>query len=263
MVRRSVALALVGSAGGVTRSKRRLGRSGCLAVLAVLVVVAAAIGSGCADGTTTPQTQLGSHREVIRGTATVDGSSFDARFLGAVVLRGGLVTPCQDSLPPVVNGRYAITVLADSASRGCGTVGARVVLWTFIHNTFLYSVNSVPWPATSRALSFGARFSSSTPAGAAPTTAEFTGEAFGRNGLPLPAGTRIEAYVGGTRCGIASVRNSSAFTGYVLAVVGPDAVAGCTRGARLTFRIDGRPAADTSVVNTPPGQQAALDLQVR
>jgi hypothetical protein len=31
----------------------------------------------------------------------------------------------------------------------------------------------------------------------------------------------------------------------------------------LTFRIDGRPAADTSVVNTPPGQQAALDLQVR
>jgi hypothetical protein len=227
------------------------------------VVAAAMIVPGCAGGTTTSRTQVGSDREVIRGTATVDGTSFDARFLGAIVLRRGLVTPCQATLPAVAHGRYSVTVLADAESSGCGKLGAHVVLWTFIHNTFLYSVNSVPWPATSRALSFGARFSSSTPAGAAPTTAEFTGEAFGRNGLPLPAGTRIEAYVGGTRCGIASVRNSSAFTGYVLAVVGPDAVAGCTRGARLTFRIDGRPAADTSVVNTPPGQQAALDLQVR
>lgn len=206
---------------------------------------------------------MGTGREVIRGTATVDGSSFDARFLGAIVLRRGLVTPCQATLPAVVHGRYSVNVLADTESIGCGKLGAHVVLWTFIHNTFLYSVNSVPWPATGHALSFGACFSTSIPAGAAPTTAEFTGEAFGRNGLPLPAGTRVEAYVGGTRCGVASVRSTSAFTGYILAVVGPDAVAGCTRGVRLTFRINGRPAADTSVLNSPPGQRAALDLQVR
>jgi hypothetical protein len=227
------------------------------------VLAAAAIVPGCAGSSRTSGTQARGDRQAIRGTATVDGTSFDARFLGAVVLRGGLVTPCQGTLPPVVNGRFEITVLADTESSGCGKVGARVVLWTFIHNTFLYSVNSVPWPVTSHALSFGARFSTAAPAGAAPTTAEFTGEAFGRNGLPLRAGTRVEAYVGGTRCGVASVRSTTAFTGYVLAVVGPDAVAGCTRGATLKFRIDGRPAADKGVVNTPPGQHAALDLQVR
>jgi hypothetical protein len=39
-------------------------------------------------------------------------------------------------------------------------------------------------------------------------------------------------------------------------------IAGCTRGATLTFRIDGLPAVETAV-NTPPGQNAALDLTVR
>jgi len=103
-----------------------------------------------------------------------------------------------------------------------------------------------------------------TPAGAAPTTAQFTGGVFRRDGRQLPPGTRVEAYVGGTRCGVASVRRASSYTTeYILAVVGPDSVSGCTRGAHLTFRINGRPAADTSVANTPPGQQNSLNLTLR
>jgi hypothetical protein len=171
-----------------------------------------------------------------------------------------LVTPCQSSLPAVAKGRYAITVLADRESAGCGAPGARIVLWTSAHNTILYSTDTVAWPANGHPVRFVARYSTSRAAGAAPTTAEFTGAAFKGDGRQLPPGTRIEAYVGATRCGVASVRSTTDYTGYILAVVGPDSIAGCTRGATLTFRIDGRAAVATSVVNAPPGQREALDL---
>jgi hypothetical protein len=201
-----------------------------------------------------------SDRVVVSGSATLDGAPFDARWVGAIVLRGGLVTACQDALPPVTNGHFAVTVLAETESSGCGAPGGQIVLWTFAHNKILYSTNAAAWPGNGRATNLGARYSTSAPAGAAPSIANFTGGVFRAGGEQLPPGTRVEAYVGGTRCGVASVRRTSDFTGYILDVVGPDAIAGCTRGATLTFRIDGRPAALTSVVNTPPGQRASLDL---
>jgi hypothetical protein len=201
-----------------------------------------------------------SDRVVVRGEARLDGNPFDSRFVGAVVLKAGLVTPCQHILPPVANGRYTVTVLAETESSGCGAPGAQIVLWTFARNKILFSTNAVPWPGNGRVTTFAARYSTSAPAGAAPTTAQFTGGVFGADDQPLPPGTRIDAYVGDTRCGTASVRRSTDFTGYVLSVVGPDSIAGCTRGATLTFRINGRAAVHTRVVNTPPGQRESLDL---
>jgi hypothetical protein len=133
-------------------------------------------------------------------------------------------------------------------------------LWTFARNEILFSTDTLPWPSHGHAASFVARYSTAAPAGVAPTTAQFNGGARTAGGQQLPPGTRIEAYVGGTRCGIAGLRSTDNATEYVLAVVGPDSIAGCTRGATLTFRIDGRPASPTSVVNTPPGQRDALDL---
>src|SRR6185295_4622288 len=47
-------------------------------------------------------------RVVVRGDALLDGKPFDSRFVGAVVLEAGFVTPCQVTLPPVANGRYTI-----------------------------------------------------------------------------------------------------------------------------------------------------------
>jgi hypothetical protein len=38
-----------------------------------------------------------------------------------------------------------------------------------------------------------------------------------------------------------------AFTGYILSIVGPDSISGCTQGAQITFRINGIPAVETSV----------------
>ncbi len=203
-----------------------------------------------------------SDRVVVRGDAIVDGKPFDSRFVGAVVLEAGLVTPCQHTLPPVAKGRYTVTVLAATESSGCGEPGAQIVLWTFAHNKILFSTNATAWPGNGRATTFAARYSTTAPAGAAPTTAEFNGGAFGTDDKPLAPGTRIEAYVRSTRCGVASVRSSADFTGYVLSVVGPDSIAGCTRGATLTFRINGHPAIHTRVVNTPPGQREALDLSL-
>ncbi|MDQ1467682.1 MAG: hypothetical protein QOH10_2097, partial [Actinomycetota bacterium] len=202
-----------------------------------------------------------SDRVVVRGSATLDGASFDSQFTGAVVLRNGLVTPCQYTLPPVDRGRIEITVLAAAEGSGCGVAGARIALWTFAHERILFSTNTIAWPATGHAARLDATFSTATPNGAQPVVAQFVGEVFRRDGRELPAGTRVEAYVHGTRCAVASTRRSGSFTGYVISVVGPDAVAGCTRGATITFRVDGLPALETAV-NQPPGQHAQLDLTV-
>ena len=188
----------------------------------------------------------------------------------SVLCRGGredrrsfdrLVTACQGRLPPVERGRFEIPVLAAPEATGCGFDGARIVLWTFVDDQTLYSTNTVAWPGNGRTASFDAAFSTTAPQGAAPVIAGFQGEVVRRDGRQLPPGTRVEAYVGDTRCGIASTRRAGNFSGYILDVVGPDAIAGCTRGARLTFRVDGLPAVETAV-NTPPGRTAALDLTV-
>jgi hypothetical protein len=233
---------------------------------AAMVTVIAA--SACTDDNKTasvttarpPEARGARDRVVVRGDATLDGAPFDARWVGAVILKDGLVTPCQRTLPPVANGRYTITVLADTESSGCGAPGAEIVLWTYAGDKIVFSTNTIAWPGNGRKKTFAARYSASTPAGAAPVTAQFNGGVFGSGGRPLPAGTRVDAYVRDTRCGTASVRSSPGFNGYILSVVGPESIAGCERGAPLTFRIDGRPAADTNVVNTPPGQRESLDL---
>jgi pimeloyl-ACP methyl ester carboxylesterase len=186
-------------------------------------------------------------RVVVSGSLTLDGAPFDSRFLGAVVRKGGLITPCQYTLPSVSHGRYEITVLADAEASGCGAPGAEVFLWTFAQNQILYSRESVPWPVNGSTTNFDAGFSASAPDGGAPPRAEFFGEVFNRDGERLPPGTRVEAYVGDVLCGVASTRRTGSYSGYILAVVGPDSVAGCDRGAALTFRIDGQPAAETAV----------------
>ncbi|MBA2625487.1 MAG: hypothetical protein H0U89_07780 [Acidimicrobiia bacterium] len=67
--------------------------------------------------------------------------------------------------------------------------------------------------------------------------------------------------MGGTRCGVASVRRTGSFGGYILGVVGPDAAPACRAGGRVTFRIDGRAAVETAVNDEEHAGQ--LDLTVR
>lgn len=198
-------------------------------------------------------------RVVLHGKLTLDGAPFDARWLGAVVRRNGLITPCQLALPLVHNGRYRITVMADAEASGCGAPGAEIALWTFAANRILYSRTWWRWPRARR-LRVDASLAAATPNGAVPLRTQFGGEVFTPDGHQLPGGTRIDAYVGGTRCGVTSVRRTGSYSGFSLDVVGPDSVAGCARGATITFRVDGRPALDTAV--NEPGRSATLDLTV-
>ena len=242
-----------------------------------MVVVAALVAaSGCDSGgsaksdsgststTSAPRRVPGaSDRVVVRADARLDGKPFDSRFAGAVVIKDGLTTPCQYALPRVRNGRFAITVVAETEWAGCGATGGQVVLWTFANDRIVYSTNTLPWPGNGATATFKPQYSTATPAGAAPETAQFNGKVFGTNRQQIRTGANVEAYVGETRCGIASVRTTKGFSGYILSVVGPESVPGCTRGAPLSFRVDGRPAISSAVVNTPPGQQEALDLSVQ
>jgi hypothetical protein len=199
-------------------------------------------------------------RVVLHGKLKLDGKAFDARWLGAVVLRrSGLVTPCQLTLPPVRRGRYRITVLADAEASGCGVPGARIALWTFAHDEILFSRPVGRWPRH-RGRRFDAAFSTARPnASVAPRT-QFAGGVFRPDGHELPGGTRVDAYVGTTLCGVTSVRRTGSFSGFTLDIVGPDSIPGCARGATITFRVNGRRAPETAV--NEPGRSGKLDLTV-
>jgi hypothetical protein len=149
--------------------------------------------------------------------------------------------------------------MADAEASGCGRPGDKVALWTFAGGKILSSLQALPWPhGGGRRADLS--FSSATPEGTVAPRAQFAGEVFTPDGRQLPGGTRIDAYVGETLCGITSVRRTGSFSGFSLDVVGPDSVPGCARGGRITFRVDGRPALDSAV--NERGGSGSLDLTV-
>ena len=190
----------------------------------------------------------------IRGRATLDGEPLDARWIGAVVRRHGLVTPCNVTLPPSRNGRYEIQVYADKASASCGRRRSDVLLWTYAGEQKLYANATVPWPDGDSAR-FSVEFATTNPRGAAPVITEFSGEVYDDDSQRREAGGRVEAYVSSTLCGVASIRGSDF---YILSVVGPDAIPGCAAGGHITFVVDGDPATETAI--NSPDQSAHLDL---
>jgi len=186
-------------------------------------------------------------RVTLTGTLTLDGAPLSAEFLGARVRHNGLTAYCQYTLPQVVGGRYEIKVMADAEARGCGAPGAEIFLWTHTGEQLMFTRETLRWPGAGGSVTFDATFSAATPNGAAAPVTEFFGEVFDRDGEHLPGGTVIEAYAGEVLCGVASTRRVGSFGGFTLAIAGPDSIPGCAEGATLTFRIDGRPAAETAV----------------
>jgi hypothetical protein len=199
-------------------------------------------------------------RVVVRGDLRLDGTRFDSRWLGAVVLDRGLVTPCQLELSRVRRGRGSIAVMANAEASGCGRPGARIALWTFAEDRIVFTRSSWRWPP-GRVLRVRGGFASSDPNGVAGPRAEFGGGVYRSDGGQLGGGTRVEAFIGPTRCGVASVRRTGSFTGFSLTVVGPDAIPGCRRGATIRFRVNGRRAPETAVNEPEAAEQ--LDLTAR
>jgi len=231
-------------------------RAWLVAVVALTAPVGIApVGDAAATGTAIDD------RVVIRGRATLDGVPFDAPYLGAVVKRHGLVTPCQQSLPPVRNGRFGIIVFARTEASGCGALSGEVFLWTFVQDQILYSSQSVPWPGHGATARFRSKFSIGAPNGGVGPIVGFAGEVFDRRHRRLPPGARVEAYIGRTRCGVATTRRIDDFTGFSIDVVGPDSIPGCAIGGTVTFRVDGRGAVETAL--NQPGQGSSLNLSLR
>ena len=212
------------------------------------------------DITYTPAGAAG--RITLTGTATLDGAPLAAPFLGARVVHDGLTAACQDEIPAVAAGRYSITVVSDGEVRGCGAPGADVILWTFVGDRYFFSTQSVSWPDGGSEVAFDAAFSSADSLGASAPVTEFKGRLHDADGAELPAGTVVEAYAGGTRCAVTSLRPAEQTEGfYTLVVAGPDAVPGCDQGATLSFRLDGQPAAQTATNDLASGASGhELDL---
>ena len=199
-------------------------------------------------------------RVVVRGRATLDGVPFDAQYLGAVVKRRGLVTPCQYALPRVRDGRFAITVRARSEALGCGAAGSEIFLWTFVQDQIVYSDQSVRWPGNGKTARFDPGFSISAPTGGVGPIVGFAGEIFDARHRRLPPGAHVEAHIGETLCAVATTRRIDDFTGFSIDVVGPDSIPGCEIGATITFRVNGREANETAV--NQAGQGATLNLSL-
>jgi pimeloyl-ACP methyl ester carboxylesterase len=201
-------------------------------------------------------------RSVVRGTATVDGVALEARFFGAEVVREGRTTFCQLELASVAGGAFEVTVMGEAEAAGCGAPGSAIVLWAYVGTTDpvqLHASTAVPWPGRGTTATVDVEFSTAAPHGVAAPVATFGGEVLDADGRYVEPGTQIEAFVGTVRCAVTSTRRTGSFSGYSLAVAGPDAVPGCAAGADVSFRVDGRRAAQTAT-NEPGGSRSSLDL---
>src|SRR3954471_20575557 len=86
--------------------RRGVGRSVAIAAAVMLMLVACSSShSSQPSAPTTPTTRarpdLPDDMATLRGTARMDGNTFDADFIGAVVMKDGLVTPCQVTIPSI------------------------------------------------------------------------------------------------------------------------------------------------------------------
>jgi len=256
--------------------RARVGRAPLLSMMAAGVI---AIASACGDegpeaakqATATPAA-IGvtavpgaGERVTLAGTLTLDGTPLEAEFLGVRVVRDGLPAACQATIPAVTRGRYEIKVVSDAEGRGCGAPGAEIMLWAFANDGFIFGSHTLPWPGNGATATWDTSFSSGAPEGAGTPVTEFKGHLLDREGSELPSGTVIEAFAGDTLCGVTSLRHGNDVERYyTLIVAGPESVAACEQGARLTFRLDGEPAAETAVNDLGSGSEGhELDLTLQ
>jgi hypothetical protein len=244
----------------VTRSART-GIRLSVAIATAMMFFAASCSSGqhrsAPPASTSPSTvQPPTRQATFRGVALLDGHRFDAAFIGSVVVEHGLVTPCNVTIPAINGGQFTIDVYSADASVGCGRSAAKVVFWTYVNNRQLFATSAVEW-ASGGASNLTIPFSPSRPLGAAFSVLELSGGAYTADGNLVNAGARVDAYIGDTLCGVASVRHGE-FNGYILHVVGPDSRPGCQPDGLITFRIDGSRVSNTIRRNAVAPRQ--LDL---
>ncbi len=249
---------------GECRSVHSLLRVGVAVVLALGVVACG--GSGSSGGV------------VLVGDARLDGERFDSSWMGARVRAEGLVTPCQQAISPIEKGAFVIPVFGETQSVGCGRPGSEILLWTHDGEQMLFATEPVQWPEGDR-VEIAVEFSSDDPKGASMPTTDFSGEVRDAAGNRFTSGSVVEAYIGDTRCGIATVHSAEvlfpeltnlidtlgevaigmdSFRGFIISVVGPDSVPGCLAGEPIAFLVDGMETGQAR--RNSPQESGSLDL---
>jgi hypothetical protein len=237
-----------------------------LAVMGLMLVGVACSDTSTAKRTSTPPlatappTPAGvDQRATLSGTLTLDGQPLEARFLGAHVMRDGLVTACQAAIPSVAAGQYEIPIMSDAEGRGCGVAGGRIVLWTNVGDQYLYTAETLAWPGSGADATFDATFSTAAPAGASEPLTGFKGHVVRPNGARLGGGTVLEAFIGDALCGVTSVR-CDAESWFTLLVAGSQ-VPGCAEDGAISFRVNGAPAGGAAV-NVLGGEASGSTIEV-
>jgi pimeloyl-ACP methyl ester carboxylesterase len=194
-------------------------------------------------------------RVTLGGTVTLDGQPVDDGFMWAMVSTNGLIRPCSFQRVVIDAGRYRLTVASDAETPGCGAPGTRITLGIFTDDRFL-SEQTFAWPSTPGDATFDVTFSRAHPPGAASSNeavfgTHFSGMLLDAKSEPLGPGTAVDAYIGSTRCGAFSVPPVKMIfddtQGYTMNVASPDAVPGCTKGATISFHVNGKDTGLTGV----------------
>lgn len=200
-------------------------------------------------------------RITVGGTLTRDGQPMDDTFFWVEVRRDGLRQVCSFTGDAVRDGRYTRAVASDTELAGCGGPGSDIVVSAYVSGKLLSSP-PVPWPTSGNTVTLDAAFSSAA-AGSADGLTPVFGAVYDAAGNRMPAGTKVEAYIGSTLCGVTSLpaavmqfANPDSFN---VLVVGPDANPGCTKDGAITFRVNGTTVAG-NVTNDLKIRGHALDL---
>ena len=204
-------------------------------------------------------------REGCSGRLTLDGAPFDARFLGAVVAaRDGLVTPCQLELR---RSAAAATRSRSWPARRRAAAACRARDRAVDRRAAAGSSSAARrwrWPRAGGRLSVRGSFSSARPERhRARSGRSSTARCSRPDGRPA---ARRDARRGlhrhhALRRGVGAAHRKL-LRASASSVVGPDAVAGCARGATITLPRE-RPARAGHRASTSPARAGQLDLTAR
>jgi len=192
-------------------------------------------------------------RLTLSGRIAIDGTpSDDGRFLWFEANNSGMRVLCSFPGDVVRGGEYERTVASAEEAAGCGETGSAIygVIWE--QDALRFSAPIV-WQPGGGSMVTDLAFSTTAAVIIPADDTPVYGTVLDAHGEHLGPGTRIEAYIGETLCGVGSltpvVMEFSGPDSFDVLVAGPESVAGCERNAKVRFTVDGREVAATAINN--------------
>ena len=203
-------------------------------------------------------------RVTLRGNITIDGKpGDDGRFLWFLVERDGLRALCSYPGDVVRAGAYERVIASAEEAAGCGEDGSAIYAAIWEKDAVRLS-GPITWRAGGGSIDVDLSFATTDAGMTGPEDTPVYGTVLGPDGSHLGPGTRIEAYIGETLCGVGSltpvVMEFSGPDSFDVLVAGPESAPGCTRDGTVRFNVDGREVAATAI-NNKFGQNVDLVVE--